>query len=78
MEPGIYELTKPGWIGKRVRVTVRADGTTVIEPIGFRGRACLKATAELERALGVDASTRKLKPEYAASESAGITAKAGQ
>lgn len=77
MEPVVYELTRPGWVGKRVRVTVHADGHTDIEAFGFRGRECLRATAELERALGVDARTRKLKPEHA-QQAAGIAAKAGQ
>lgn len=77
MEPGVYDLTRPGWIGKRVRVTVHPDGSTQIEAIGFKGRECLRATAELERALGVDPSTRRLKPEHA-QQAAGIAAKAGQ
>lgn len=43
-------------------VTVGADGSTKIETRGFKGADCLKATADLERKLGVttgDVKTRE-------------------
>lgn len=39
------------------------DGKSVIETKGFTGKACVDATAELERAMGVATEERKT-PEF--------------
>jgi hypothetical protein len=36
----------------QIRVNIGHDGKVTIKTKGFRGKACLKATAGLERALG--------------------------
>lgn len=48
---------------KSIQVTISATGEVEIEALGFKGNACEKATAELEKALGTP-GTRKKKPEY--------------
>lgn len=48
---------------KSVIVIITPDGEVQIDAVGFKGTACEKATAEIEKALGVP-STRKKKPEY--------------
>jgi len=48
---------------KNIEVIVNTDGSLKIEAIGFAGPDCEKATAFLEKALGM-ASTRKRKVEY--------------
>jgi len=48
---------------KTIKVTLDETGAMTIEAIGFKGAECEKATAELERALGVARNKRK-KPEY--------------
>ena len=48
---------------KSIEVIVNTDGTLKIEALGFAGADCEKATAFLERALGV-AGTRKRKTDY--------------
>ena len=45
-------------MGQTITVTIR-DGKAVVETKGFRGASCLKATEELERALG--ATTKDVK-----------------
>ncbi len=48
---------------KQIIVEVDQDGAVTIEAVGFKGAACEKATAEIEKALGAVANRRK-KPEY--------------
>jgi heat shock protein HslJ len=48
---------------KEIEVTVDTDGSVQIEAIGFTGKLCEKATAEIERELG-QVTARKHKPEY--------------
>ncbi len=48
---------------QQIIVEVDQDGAVTIEAVGFKGAACEKATAEIEKALGVVASRRK-KPEF--------------
>lgn len=48
---------------KQIKVTVNEDGSLEIEAVGYKGNACEKATAALEKALGV-AGKRTKKPEY--------------
>jgi hypothetical protein len=50
-------------MGREIFVTVDAQGNTVIETKGFSGSDCLKATMELEKALGAKTSDRKTR-EY--------------
>jgi hypothetical protein len=49
-------------MAKTITVTCEGGATTV-ETRGFVGKACLDATAELEKALGVKASDTKT-PEF--------------
>lgn len=51
---------------KSIEVIIATDGAVAIEAIGFKGRACETATAELEQALG-KTKTKLKKPEYHAS-----------
>lgn len=50
-------------MAREIIVTVDAQGNTVIETKGFTGSDCLKATADLEKALGVKTEDRKTR-EY--------------
>lgn len=47
----------------QILVEVAPDGTVTIEAVGYRGKACEKATAAIEKALGVVKSS-KTKYEY--------------
>jgi hypothetical protein len=49
-------------MAREIIVTVDAQGNTVVTTTGFSGAECLKATAELEKALGAttkDTKTRE-------------------
>lgn len=41
---------------KKVVITIQADGTSVVEAVGFKGGTCTLATRELELALAGDMS----------------------
>jgi Protein of unknown function (DUF2997) len=51
-----------------INVTLGPDGTVEIDAVNFKGGACEKATAFLEKALGMN-TDRKKKPEYFQTES---------
>lgn len=60
---------------KQVIIQVSPDGEIKIDAVGFKGQACKKATAALEKALGqVKSSTPKpeLFQEQAQQQKAGI------
>jgi hypothetical protein len=46
-----------------IEITVGKNGEIVVDPIGFQGSECDKATAPLYEVLG-DISDRENKPEY--------------
>jgi len=48
---------------KSIVVNVSESGEITIEAVGFKGNACEKATAALEKAMGTP-GTRKKKAEY--------------
>lgn len=48
---------------KSILIEISPTGEVQIEAVGFKGNACEKATAELEKALGA-AKSRKKKPDY--------------
>lgn len=48
---------------KQIIIIVKDEGEVEIEAVGFKGNACEKATAALEKAIGVVRS-KKHKPEY--------------
>lgn len=48
---------------KTIIVNVDSEGQVEIEAVGYKGQSCSKATAALEKALGL-AKTSKKKPEY--------------
>lgn len=52
---------------KTLTVDVSPEGEVTIEAAGFRGNACEKATAALEKALGMPGK-RQRKPEYSQEE----------
>jgi len=53
---------------RTIEVIVATDGSLKIDAIGFQGSDCEKATAFLERALGLE-TDRSKKPEYHANRS---------
>jgi len=48
---------------KTITIIISPQGDIRIEPTGFTGRTCLKATNDLEQALGAT-KERRFKPEY--------------
>ncbi len=50
-------------MSKYIEVVIASDGALAIEAVGFQGADCEKATAFLEKALGL-ASSKQKKPEY--------------
>ena len=50
-------------MNKRITVTVGVDGQTTVEAHGFKGKGCVDATQEIERALGTPGPRQK-KKEY--------------
>jgi hypothetical protein len=65
---------------KTVTVIIDEQGNAQIETSGFKGQACEKFTAALEKSLGVISGNRRRKPEFfqGQSNTASNTAKAGQ
>ena len=49
---------------KKMKITLRKDGTQKIEVLNAVGDECLAFTRELEARLGAPAGERELKPEY--------------
>ena len=49
---------------KKIKITIRKDGTQKIEVLGAQGEECIEFTEELEKRLGSGVGERKLKPEY--------------
>ncbi len=52
---------------KKMKVTIRKDGTQSVEVIGAVGDSCVDFTKEMETRLGV-VTDRELKAEYHATE----------
>ena len=46
---------------KSVEVIVSAEGVVTVEAVGFSGQACEKATAAIEKALGMTKTKTKKK-----------------
>lgn len=63
-------------MSRQIKVIVEEDGNVTIEAIGFRGENCTKATAELEKALGV-VGKRVKKPEFYQQTTTATQIKAG-
>ncbi|MBI1792231.1 MAG: DUF2997 domain-containing protein [Acidobacteria bacterium] len=53
---------------KKMKITLRKDGTQKIEVLNAVGEECLGFTHDLEKRLGAAASERELKPEYRETE----------
>jgi Protein of unknown function (DUF2997) len=47
-----------------IEVRIKADGTVVIKPKGYKGKSCMKATEFLEKDLGLEVTKRTMTPEY--------------
>lgn len=58
-------------MSKTVTVSYKPDGTVEIKATGFKGAACEKATAEVEKMLGVIDAKRTKTPDYYATEKVG-------
>ena len=61
---------------KEIIVTIGTDGSSKVETKGFAGAECLKATADLEAALGKKTNDTKTR-EFHATASATNVAKQG-
>lgn len=48
---------------KKIKITLRQDGTQKVEVIGAVGDECVEFTRELEQRLGSPLGERELKPE---------------
>ena len=53
---------------KKIKITIRKDGTQKIEVLGASGEECLAFTQQLEQRLGAQDGERVLKPEYSETE----------
>lgn len=53
---------------KKMKITIRKDGTQKIEVLGAVGDECVAFTEEIERRLGKQEGERELKPEFEATE----------
>lgn len=53
---------------KKMKITIRKDGTQKIEVLGATGEECVTFTRELEKRLGTQVGERELKPEYSETE----------
>lgn len=62
---------------KKIRCTIEEDGSVTIETTGFKGKSCLQATAEFEKALGT-VKKQKRSPEYYQQETTATHIKAGK
>jgi hypothetical protein len=49
---------------RKIKATIRKDGTTKIEVLDAQGEGCLELTREMERRLGVQQGERELKDEF--------------
>ncbi|MDE2100944.1 MAG: DUF2997 domain-containing protein [Patescibacteria group bacterium] len=61
---------------KQIKAVIDADGNVTMEGIGFKGTACDKAMAALEKAIGIQ-TKRVNKPEYNAQGIISTTQKVG-
>jgi len=53
---------------KKMKITVRKDGTQKVEVLNASGDECLAFTKEMERRLGTQDGERELKPEFEQAE----------
>jgi len=53
---------------KKIRITIRKDGTQKVEALGVVGESCVELTRSFEERLGEVEGERVLKPEYEAAE----------
>lgn len=58
----------------KIEVIIEQDGSTVVQTSGFKGKACQDATKQLEQALGITTSDKKL-PEFYATAKGSQSAK---
>jgi hypothetical protein len=49
---------------KKMKITIRKDGTQTIEVLGAVGEECVEFTRQLEQRLGTKDGERELKPEF--------------
>lgn len=54
---------------KKMKITLKKDGTQKIEVLGAVGEECVTFTHEMERRLGKQEGERELKPEFELTES---------
>ena len=53
---------------KKIKITIRKDGTQKVEALGVVGDSCLELTRSLEERLGEVEGERVHKPEYEMTE----------
>jgi hypothetical protein len=53
---------------KKMKITIKKDGTQKIEVLGAVGEECVTFTLEMERRLGKQEGEREIKPEFEAVE----------
>jgi len=58
---------------KTIQIVIDETGQIAIEAVGFKGNACVAATAAMEKALGVTKASKK-KPEYRTEDKTNISA----
>ena len=49
---------------KKMKVTIRKDGTQTVEVLNAEGKDCVEFTRAFEQRLGTQVGERELKPEY--------------
>ncbi len=54
---------------RKIKITLRKNGTQKVEVLGAVGPDCVEFTRELEQRLGTPLDERELKPEYHQTES---------
>ena len=54
-----------------INITISPSGNVKIDAVGFKGKSCTAATAEIELVLGGGHAASKKKPEYYAPASTG-------
>lgn len=58
---------------KTIEVTVGADGNLEVETKGYKGNECLKATEEIENAIGKRGRSRATPEAYQREQAAKVT-----
>lgn len=44
---------------QRIKITIKPDGTAIVQPMGYAGQKCADVTKALEKAVGTVTSTKR-------------------